>query len=250
MTKLYIKNKEDRKLAEDELRTMIDKSGRKIYQSIGHVSKSGMYRTIKNMISYEGELVNIDWRIARVLDGVDDKPDGLGVGGCGMDMGFSIVYNLGSVLWPKGDGVTITGRNGDKDRYFKKLYFIHTKNGARLLHLIPTELKKHRKIIMQEYKDAWWLSKGLHNLSIPRMLHAVLFHCVRKYGWTIGEGKAYQTLYYQIKAKDKKIVRCQGGGRNRINYYLELCKLIPEWQEVKEKYHKEKKNGKENGEEG
>ena len=138
----------------------------------------------------------------------------------------------------------------DKDRYFETLYFIHTKNGARLLYLIPTELKKHKKIIMQEYKDAWWLFKGLHNLSIPRMLHAVLFHCVRKYGWKIGEGKAYQTLYYQIKAKDEKIVRCQGGGRNRINYYMELCKLIPEWQEVKEKYHKEKKNGKENGEEG
>jgi hypothetical protein len=43
----------------------------------------------------------------------DGKREGLRVSGCGMDMGFDIVYNLGRFLFPKGDGKTVTGRNGD-----------------------------------------------------------------------------------------------------------------------------------------
>jgi len=113
--RLYIKNKEEREQAKEDLREVLERSGRTVYQSIGHVSKSGMYRTIKNMIIIDGTLRNIDWQIARVMDYVTPKEDGLGVTGCGMDMGFDIVYNLGRTLYPKGDGKTLTHRNGEKN---------------------------------------------------------------------------------------------------------------------------------------
>ena len=39
--------------------------------------------------------------------------DGIKIGGCGMDMGFAIVYALGRKLFPEGFKVNGRGRNGD-----------------------------------------------------------------------------------------------------------------------------------------
>ncbi len=47
------------------------------------------------------------------------EQDALVVGGCGMDMGFHIVYNLGRVLFPDGFKVEGRGRNGDTSGWDK-----------------------------------------------------------------------------------------------------------------------------------
>lgn len=114
-----------------EFKKLIERSGRVVYSITRHVSSSGMSRAISFFVSipltkkemereqYRGskpktKIVCIDWDIEHVgLYKRDKNHDGLKVGGCGMDMHFSVVYNLGSLLYPNGDGVTITGRNGD-----------------------------------------------------------------------------------------------------------------------------------------
>lgn len=49
-------------------------------------------------------------------DSWDRDRQGIKVGGCGMDMGFHVVYSLGSVLWPKGTPKPHSTRNGEPDR--------------------------------------------------------------------------------------------------------------------------------------
>ena len=66
----------------------------------------------------------IPWR----ADGYNiTRTGGLVVGGCGMDMGFHVVYSLGRVLWPKGFKVNGIGRNGDISGHDKD-------GGYRLVH--------------------------------------------------------------------------------------------------------------------
>jgi len=93
-------------------------AGSRVYTTLRHVSASGMYRRIavliiaKNRYSKEREIINISWYVACIC-GYRDCDGSVGVSGCGMDMGFSIVYNLASALYPHGNGKYITGRNGD-----------------------------------------------------------------------------------------------------------------------------------------
>lgn len=76
--------------------------GQKVYTVLRHVSRSGMRRridvyAIKNneRIYLSGYMRNLG--IARI-----GKEQGLIVDGCGMDMGFELVYRLGHKLWPDG----------------------------------------------------------------------------------------------------------------------------------------------------
>jgi hypothetical protein len=41
--------------------------------------------------------------------------DGITIGGCGMDMGFELVYQLGYALWPNGTPAPHGTRNGEPD---------------------------------------------------------------------------------------------------------------------------------------
>lgn len=91
------------------------KPGDKVYTILRHVSASGMTRRISVKAIKGGTLCDITHHVANVAGFRMAFPkEGLRVSGCGMDMGFEVVYRLGAVLWPKGDGKTITGRNGDK----------------------------------------------------------------------------------------------------------------------------------------
>jgi hypothetical protein len=50
----------------------------------------------------------VSYLVARALgERIDRNNGGVKVSGCGMDMGFSLVYNLSHVLYP--DGFTCTG---------------------------------------------------------------------------------------------------------------------------------------------
>ena|ERR1035437_1828097 len=59
---------------------------------------------------FEGEPVWTPYFWLRMMDGD---------GGCGMDMGFHLVYNLGRTLFPEGFKVEGRGRNGDASGWDK-----------------------------------------------------------------------------------------------------------------------------------
>ena len=82
--------------------------GDTIYTKLDHVSRSGMFRCISLYIGSKdgkGDITDITYYAARVLDDkISAKHSGIEVGGCGMDMGFHLVYNLSSVLYRAGEG--------------------------------------------------------------------------------------------------------------------------------------------------
>jgi hypothetical protein len=114
------KNNIEREEAIKALKKLGIKSGAKVYTTIKHVSASGMSRSIACFISRKNEIVKIDWYLNRILGyKFDQNHGGLKIGGCGMDMGFAMVYNLGRALYPKGFKLTKGqyGRNGDKSGF-------------------------------------------------------------------------------------------------------------------------------------
>ena len=103
------------------LKAMLRASKNTIYCSLNHVSSSGMTRHISFFVVYKGEIVKLNWHLAKLLDYRIAKNGGLVVGGCGMDMGFSVVYSVGRMLHPKGFKLSKEryGRNGDKSGFDK-----------------------------------------------------------------------------------------------------------------------------------
>jgi hypothetical protein len=90
--------------------------GSTVYTIIRHVSSSGMSRTIGVVaLSYLPDSERIialhpNFSVAEVLGlKVDPKREGIKVSGCGMDMAFSIVYDLGVALY--GDGYALKKEN-------------------------------------------------------------------------------------------------------------------------------------------
>lgn len=124
-----------RKEAIDSLREMIH-PGDTIYCVLRHVSKSGMFRRISLEVMVDNQPRNIDGYAARLgLADQRDEKEGLGVSGCGMDMGFSLVYNLGRVLFPDFDCIgekcpSNDHFNGDRNRRPHK----HSDGGYALRH--------------------------------------------------------------------------------------------------------------------
>ena len=81
----------------------IYKPGDTVSTALYKVSSSGMSRHIAVMASINGRVVNISYQVARALGyRLNKNQDALVVGGCGMDMGFSVAYNLSSALFKKG----------------------------------------------------------------------------------------------------------------------------------------------------
>ena len=90
-----------------KLREML-KPGDTVYTILNHVSRSGMNRRISCAIGDGKAVTNITWLVAQALEEptknragyVQDV--GISQGGCGMDMGFNLVYNLSYVLYKDG----------------------------------------------------------------------------------------------------------------------------------------------------
>ncbi|KKL77358.1 hypothetical protein LCGC14_2035670 [marine sediment metagenome] len=96
------------------LRVLV-KEGDTIYTTLKHVSRSGMSRSIDVHIIKANKPRWLSRSVAEILNwGFDEKREAVKVSGCGMDMGFHLVYTLSSVLFPNGSKTLITGRNGDK----------------------------------------------------------------------------------------------------------------------------------------
>ena len=77
------------------------KPGDTVYTVLRHKSRSGMQRTIS--VVMDAPMRDRTYLVGIALGySFDDKRNGLRVTGCGMDMGFELVYNLGRVLFPDG----------------------------------------------------------------------------------------------------------------------------------------------------
>ena len=73
------------------------KKGDTLWTQLNHVSRSGMMRHIS--VRQIKKDYPLDWKQGKNRLGYDN---GIKVGGCGMDMGFRLVYTLSSVLYDDG----------------------------------------------------------------------------------------------------------------------------------------------------
>lgn len=90
------------KKAEDtkRLKDLLRKGKYKTYSRINTVSRSGMSRTIDFFMAIgAGEMVNINYYISKTCGYSRNKDGAIRVSGCGMDMGFAVIYDLGRVLY-------------------------------------------------------------------------------------------------------------------------------------------------------
>jgi thiamine pyrophosphate-dependent acetolactate synthase large subunit-like protein len=84
--------------AVEKLRELL-KDGDIVYTHVEHVSSSGMYRHIKPIIIRNNEPLTLPWAVAHALGyPYKEKTHSVGIGGCGMDMGFHLVDVLGRTL--------------------------------------------------------------------------------------------------------------------------------------------------------
>ena len=137
----------ERDEARAELRKLV-KPGQTIYTILRHCSASGMMRVIDLVIplkrydneypalpvelqTYPGQkdfdatpkkkfkgvyLRSIGYLAAKATESTWDRDrQGVKRGGCGMDMGFNLVYSLGNALWPNGTKKPHSTRNGEPD---------------------------------------------------------------------------------------------------------------------------------------
>lgn len=114
------KKERERAEAINELREIL-RPGDTVYTILRHVSKSGMSRDISILIVRNGEHQHLNFVAAKAMGDRlvrSNGYDAIRCGGCGMDMGFNLVYNLGRALFPDGYVPADTGaraRNGRPD---------------------------------------------------------------------------------------------------------------------------------------
>jgi hypothetical protein len=102
----------DKHIAIERLRETF-MAGDTVNTVLRHVSRSGMSRSISVL---DKDNSDISYLVARALGNtVDQKNGGVKVGGCGMDMGFHLVYELSYVLFPNGFGCT--GKDNETRTY-------------------------------------------------------------------------------------------------------------------------------------
>ena len=76
--------------------------GSTAHTTVVHVARSGMSRHIK-VFAISGERIqNVSYYVSKLLDWKLTKNDGVFVSGCGMDMGFHLIYTLSRVLYDDG----------------------------------------------------------------------------------------------------------------------------------------------------
>jgi hypothetical protein len=100
-----------------ELRKIL-KPGGTVYTILRSVSSSGMTRVVSVVIAHKGDIRNITHLVAGATEHslkFGGGFDGIVLTGCGMDMGWNLVYVLGASLWPNGTRKPHGTRNGEPD---------------------------------------------------------------------------------------------------------------------------------------
>ena len=97
----------DKELARMKLRELFAGQDKPIVHTVlRHVSQSGMSRDISLKTVEDGQIRDITYTVAIALGEKPKDKNGqrvIRVNGCGMDMGFHLVYSLSSVLYPNED---------------------------------------------------------------------------------------------------------------------------------------------------
>lgn len=97
-------NASERAEAVAKLRELLP-PGATVCTILRHVSRSGMSRSISVVVDGPDGPTDVDWLVRKALGMTFDRNHaGLKVSGCGMDMGFYLVYNLSATLYPQGFG--------------------------------------------------------------------------------------------------------------------------------------------------
>jgi len=91
--------------ARERLRQVL-RPGDRVYTILRHVSRSGMARDISLYTIKDNKPYFLDGLVSHALDCKISKNQGLRVHGCGMDMGFDLVYQLAYALF--GDGYNLS----------------------------------------------------------------------------------------------------------------------------------------------
>ena len=90
--------------------------GAPVYTDLRHCSASGMTRWLDLYCVEDGRIRNITYLACKAgAMSWCSRRDAMKIGGCGMDMGFAAVYELGRYLWPTGTPVPHSVRNGEPD---------------------------------------------------------------------------------------------------------------------------------------
>jgi hypothetical protein len=100
MAKLTPKQKrEEAALARIELKKRLG-DGCTVYTQLATTSQDGMRRTIKVLLRGKDDIENISAMVAKVIGWrFSTRHNGVIVTGCGMDMGFHLVYVLSSTIY-------------------------------------------------------------------------------------------------------------------------------------------------------
>lgn len=114
MAKLTKAQQAERAKSIEQLRALL-KPGDTIFTRLDHVSASGMRREITPLLIRGNEPLYLTYLVATAMGDRIGKHDGIVCDGRGMDMGFNLVYNLGSTLWPNGTPEPHGRRNGEPD---------------------------------------------------------------------------------------------------------------------------------------
>lgn len=92
----------DVEYAREQLLTHYLTEGATVYTVLRSVSGSGMSRTMSLKVVENGKIIDLTYYAATVLDYPLTEVNGsraMRVGGCGMDMGFHVVYSLSRSLF-------------------------------------------------------------------------------------------------------------------------------------------------------
>mgnify|MGYP006287434487 CR=1 FL=1 len=95
--------KQEKESAKAYLLSIMEKQEKPtLYTNLKHVSSSGMSRDMKVLAVVDGEIVDVTWYVGKLDIGTLKERNGqrvIRVGGCGMDLGFHVVYSVSAVLY-------------------------------------------------------------------------------------------------------------------------------------------------------
>ena len=92
----------DRDEYRDKLRALLA-PGDTLYTVLRHRAPSGMSRAVDVYRITNDEPMRLTYWIGKAADfSYSERWEALTVQGCGMDVGFEVVYNTGRALWPDG----------------------------------------------------------------------------------------------------------------------------------------------------
>jgi len=108
--------------------------GDTVHTILRHVSSSGMARDI-SLVVLKADSQGIrpfyaDYHAATILE-LKEKNNGVRISGCGMDMGFALVYNLSRALWP--DGFECIGQGCPSNDHVNREETSHHRDGGYAL---------------------------------------------------------------------------------------------------------------------